>query len=60
LKSTLGKKLMGDKDERTTQREEEAERIVRSLASGSAPLQRQLWLELDQTMERAKHKFLKD
>lgn len=59
MTSTLGDKLMGDKDERKEQREKEADRIVRNLSKGSAPLQSRLWIDLDQLMERAKHKFLK-
>lgn len=50
---------MGDKVERREQREREADRIVQMLSKGNVPLQRQLWIELDQLMERAKHKFLK-
>lgn len=59
LRSTLGSKLMGDKAERKEQREREADRIVQTLASGRIPLQKQLWYELNQLMERAKNKYLK-
>lgn len=58
-RSTLGDKLIGDKYDRKERREKEAERIVGLLAKGSFPLQAQLWGELDQLMERAKHKYLK-
>ena len=58
-RSTLGAKLMGDKDDRKQRREEEAARIVHVLADSNVSPQRLLWNELDQLMERAKHKYLK-
>lgn len=58
-KSTLAAKLMGDKDDRKEQREREATKIVQAFANKSVSPQLQLWIELDQLMERAKHKYLK-